>query len=521
MNKDLNSVNNLDTLVSKAMNNSDVALGVGLVNFEDYIFSTSQTDLIFDIRTEEPIDVMAAYEETYLMTPSRLALNWDIEISDEPSPETEEEPMIVHSFADEPVAFGGLFSADNPYIYDVGRSAAPTAPIVMTPEQRERYDNGEIDLQGNEIKRDQPPPPQEEPKQSTDAEEDDEEYYEEEENDSVLFFPEDEVEIILDIPETDEEIQEEDTDPISADPVNNPEPSNSDVHDDTEKSASDVSDDHSHDHDDTEKSASEDEHNADDGHDDTEKSDSDDGPNPDDTEKSASDDSHDDDHEHDDTEKNASDNGHDDDHDDDHAHDHDEGIDIHVLGPEIDFFTAVLHEIGHALGLQHETSGAPSIMAPYYNGPVTGLYATDIANIQALYPESGEYIRGAWRDTDLTYSFMPDGTHIFNDTSNMAETLSRIFETEEDWQGLIEEALQEWADATIEDGINVFLAFTEVFDSGVSFNTYGAQGDLRFGMRDVDGPGGVVATGYLPPPNGLTAAGDVILDYGENWVDFH
>jgi Matrixin len=50
----------------------------------------------------------------------------------------------------------------------------------------------------------------------------------------------------------------------------------------------------------------------------------------------------------------------------------------------VDLFTAMLHEAGHTLGLDHSPDPA-SVMYENYLGPRTGLSAGDIANIQALY----------------------------------------------------------------------------------------------------------------------------------------
>jgi hypothetical protein len=53
------------------------------------------------------------------------------------------------------------------------------------------------------------------------------------------------------------------------------------------------------------------------------------------------------------------------------------------VGANIDLFSVLLHELGHALGLGHSDSPA-SVMYPYYRR-VTGLAAEDITAIQELY----------------------------------------------------------------------------------------------------------------------------------------
>lgn len=50
----------------------------------------------------------------------------------------------------------------------------------------------------------------------------------------------------------------------------------------------------------------------------------------------------------------------------------------------IDFFTVTVHEVGHALGLDHSGNGI-DLMYPYYTGEKVWASAADVANIQSLY----------------------------------------------------------------------------------------------------------------------------------------
>ena len=207
--------------------------------------------------------------------------------------------------------------------------------------------------------------------------------------------------------------------------------------------------------------------------------------------------------------------------------------------PPIDLATVVLHEIGHALGLDHSTSelcgksaSTQPIMCPYYLGPAFALQPEDISKISALYPNIpnsdtdvvANSLDDRWDDPAISYSFMPDGATIDQggkNGSNLLATMQAKIGT--GWQAIFEEALAKWANATDDVGGHHVLQFSPHTDDGSAFNISGADqgdprfGDIRFGGHKFDGPGGVLGHTYFPPPNGATAAGDSHYAAEENW----
>ena len=112
----------------------------------------------------------------------------------------------------------------------------------------------------------------------------------------------------------------------------------------------------------------------------------------------------------------------------------------------------------------------------------------------------------------VTYSFMGDGVDMRGETVNAGPNVAvtslptalPCFVDE------INSAFAVWS--TIAN-----IQFMQVEDNGAPFNAPGAAGDIRIGAHVFDGPSAVLAHGFFPPPNGVSAAGDIHFDVAENW----
>jgi hypothetical protein len=110
----------------------------------------------------------------------------------------------------------------------------------------------------------------------------------------------------------------------------------------------------------------------------------------------------------------------------------------------------------------------------------------------------------------VTYSYMSSGVSASAEGASPIVAVTSLATFEPCFLTEIAGAFAAWARVAN-------IRFVEVADSGAPFNAPGAAGDIRIGAHAMNGPGGVLAHAFFPPPNGVSAAGDVHFDASEHW----
>lgn len=130
---------------------------------------------------------------------------------------------------------------------------------------------------------------------------------------------------------------------------------------------------------------------------------------------------------------------------------------------------------------------------------------------------SGGYMLSGdqWDNAErITYSIAPEGAS-WNGGSNILSARLDAKLGDNTWERELARALQTWASVA---DINV----VPVADEGQRLDVWGREqgdprfGDIRFGGYDFNG-NTTLAQAYFPPPNGITAAGDVMVNTGIDW----
>lgn len=96
--------------------------------------------------------------------------------------------------------------------------------------------------------------------------------------------------------------------------------------------------------------------------------------------------------------------------------------DFNTRGDQSGFFLTALHEIGHAIGLDHEND-VPSIMSSFINGSLTALTADDISGAQTIY---GASVTGSADDLGVPSNTIP-GITVSEGTTDAPASTSTTF----------------------------------------------------------------------------------------------
>ena len=110
----------------------------------------------------------------------------------------------------------------------------------------------------------------------------------------------------------------------------------------------------------------------------------------------------------------------------------------------------------------------------------------------------------------VTYSFMANGVQLEGATAGPSVAIPSLPTFSPCFIQEITDAFSVWAAIAN-------IQFTQVADNGAPFDAAGATGDIRIAAHVFDGPSGVLAHGYFPQPNGVSAAGDIHFDVAETW----
>jgi hypothetical protein len=147
-----------------------------------------------------------------------------------------------------------------------------------------------------------------------------------------------------------------------------------------------------------------------------------------------------------------------------------------------------------------------AVYAPDYDGPI------DQDHVAPFVPSGGAF------GNVITYSFVPGGTAlapggvVFDPAAGPSIDVATFLPA--NFRQIIRRAFDEW------EGV-ADIQFVEVADQGEQLAAaVQVSGHIRISGHNFDGPGGVLAHCFFPPPNtGTSFDGDLHFDAAEAWVD--